>query len=79
MSAPTLEVGNTSATTSRGTTKSTWTCNDTGKKKTNLNAERISGDLFEDKEISDLSEYEECQYLTFLGDHDSFSESSERD
>jgi hypothetical protein len=36
-------------------------------------------ELFEDEEISDLSEYKGCQYLTFLGDHDSFPEASERD
>jgi len=44
-----------------------------------LNAEGITGILFEEKEISDVNKYEECQYLTFLGDYDSFFEASERD
>jgi hypothetical protein len=47
--------------------------------KTDLNVEEITGELFDDEEISYLSEYEECQYFTFLGDHDSFPEACERD
>lgn len=46
---------------------------------TDLNAEEITGELSEDEEISDVNEYEECQYFTILGDHESFSEASVRD
>jgi hypothetical protein len=46
---------------------------------TDLNEEEITGELFEDEKISDVNEYEECQYFTVLGDQDSFSEVSERD
>jgi hypothetical protein len=46
---------------------------------TDLNGEEITGKLFEDEEISDVNEYEECQYFPILGDHDYFSEASVRD
>jgi hypothetical protein len=46
---------------------------------TDMNAEEITGELFEDEEISDVNEYKECQYFTILGDQDFFSEATERD
>lgn len=46
---------------------------------TDLNEDEITGELFQDEEISDVNEYEERQYFTVLGDQDSFPEVSERD
>jgi hypothetical protein len=46
---------------------------------TDLNAEEITGELFEDEEISDVNEYKKCQYFTVLGNYDSFYEANERD
>jgi len=46
---------------------------------TDIKAEEITGELFEDEGISDVNEYEECQCFTVIGDQDSFSEACERD